>query len=91
MTAATATAPLLGNMKFKRGDADKASFVTVLDEEGDLRILAKSLSQSKFADTVQPTRGVAVELRPRTFMETAAHFQSVTTPVTWSTDEYDID
>jgi hypothetical protein len=91
MTAATATAPLLGNMKFSRGNADKASFVTVLDEERDVHIPAKSLSQSIFSDPVQPVRGVVVELRPRTFTETAAHFKSVTTPVTWPTDEYDID
>lgn len=91
MTAATATAPWLGNMKFSRGDADRASFVTVLDEERDMRILAKSLSQPIFAEPVQPSRGVVVELRPRTFTETAAHFQSVTTPVPLYTDENDID
>jgi hypothetical protein len=91
MTAATATAPLLGNMKFSRDNAEKASFVAVLDEERDEHILAKSLAQSIFTDSAQPVRGVVVELRPRTFTETAAHFKTVTTPVTWPTDEYDID
>jgi hypothetical protein len=88
MTAATATAPLLGSMKFDRDDADSASFVTTLDEERDVRILAKSRI---FAVPAQPARCVVVELRPRTFTEIAAHFQSVTTPVTWPTDEPDID
>jgi hypothetical protein len=78
-------------MKFNCGDADKASFVTVLDEERDVHILAKTLSQSINADPVQPVRGVVVELRPRTFKETAAHFKSASTPVTWPADEFDVD
>jgi hypothetical protein len=91
MTAATATAPLLGNMKFTRDNADRASYVVVWDEERDKRILAVSLAECMTAVPDQVTRGVVVELRPRTFTETAAHFQRVATPITWSTDEYDID
>jgi hypothetical protein len=90
MSAAVA-APLLGSMNFTKDDADRASFVTVLDEERDVRILAKTLSQFIFEAPSQPIRGVVVELRPRTFTETAAHFLSVTTPVTWPTDQPDID
>jgi hypothetical protein len=89
--SAVAAAPLLGSVKFTRDNADRASFVAVLDEAQDVRILAKSLAQIVIAAPTQTTRGVVVELRPRTFTETAAHFVSVTKAVAWSTDEHDID
>ncbi len=37
------------------------------------------------------TRGVIVELKPRNFTETAAHFLSISKPVEWPVDEPDID
>ena len=89
--SAAAAAPLLGSLKFTRDNADRASFVAVLDEARDVRILAKSLAQVVVVASAQPTRGVVVELRPRNFTETAAHFVSVTKAVAWPTDENDID
>jgi len=90
MSAAVA-APSLGSMKFTRDNADRASFVAVLDEERDKCILAASLSKCMVVVPAQPARSVVVELRPRKFTETAEHFLSVTIPVVWPTDEYDID
>lgn len=89
--SAAAAAPLLGSVKFTRDNADRASFVAVLDEERDKRILAISIAKVMVAVPAQSGRGIVVELRPRNFTETAAHFQSVTTLITWSTDEYDVD
>ena len=34
--------------------------------------------------------GLVTELKPRNFMETAAHFRRVTTPVEWPSDDPDI-
>jgi|HubBroStandDraft_1064217.scaffolds.fasta_scaffold1599964_2 hypothetical protein len=86
----TATAQILGNLTFERDDADKASFVTVLDEERDQLILAKAVARISAANA-RTARPVVVELKPRNFAETAAHFLSVVTPVEWPIDEHDID
>jgi len=36
-------------------------------------------------------RGIVVELKPRTFTETANHFRAVATRIDWPLDEADVD
>jgi len=41
--------------------------------------------------TSSQRRGIVVELRPRTFTETAAHFGAVAKKIDWPLDEPDVD
>ncbi len=54
-----------------------------------------SCDERVFAVEVSPVRGqhrgIVVELRPRTFTETANHFRLVTKAVDWPQDSPDID
>jgi hypothetical protein len=46
---------------------------------------------SRFMVSKPPREAVIVQLTPRNFSETAVHFQRVTTPFAWPTDEHDVD
>lgn len=88
-----APAPLRGNLSLSE-DVDIASWAAVLDIRSvDERILAAEPTvQLKLIFGPSRFRGTVVELRPRTFRETANHFLQVATPVVWPpNDEADID
>ena len=87
MSAATA---VLGNLRFVRDNADRASFVvTVPDPACYERMIA--LQIARVMEAVPPHRGVVVELQPRDFQQSAAHFLRVATPIAWPVDDHDID
>ena len=81
---------VLGSVRFARGSATRASTCVTWDAERERRIVAKAVACVAEA-APRPVRGVVVELKPRTFTETAAHFLSVAQPVDWPLDEADID
>jgi hypothetical protein len=86
MSAARAVA-VLGDVKVKfEGSTTRASYDGVL--ERDERVIAPAIPG--VTATVQ-RRGIVVELKPRTFNETAAHFASIAKSVDWPLDEPDID
>jgi len=81
---------VLGSVKFLREDANTAAVcVPVPDEKLGQRMLAQMVS--RFMVTKPPREAVIVQLTPRNFSETAVHFQRVTTPFAWPTDEHDVD
>jgi hypothetical protein len=41
--------------------------------------------------TSSQRRGIVIELKPRTFTETAGHFGTVTRKINWPLDEPDVD
>jgi len=89
MSAATA---VLGNLRFVRDNADRASFVvTVPDAACYERMVALQIARVMEAVPPRPYRGVVVELQPRDFQQSAAHFLRVATPIAWPVDDHDID
>jgi hypothetical protein len=60
---------------------------------GHLKIADNAISASYevHVDVPRVNRGIVVQLRPRNFAETAAHFVRVTTAVKWPSTEHDID
>jgi hypothetical protein len=91
MTAAPAALP--GNLSLSE-DANVASWTAVLDVRSmdECILTAEPTVQLKLIFGPSRFRGTVVELRPRTFRETANHFLQVATPVVWPpNDEADID
>jgi hypothetical protein len=87
MSSATA---VLGSVRFA-GSSTRASNEVTWDAEKERRIVARVVACVAPEIAPHPRRGIVVELKPRTFVETASHFQSVTKPAEWPTDEADID
>ena len=77
---------MLGSLKIA-DNAVSASYECVLDAEHEQQIAGRAVAQVVHTPR---NRGIVVELKPRTFAETAAHFVQVTTPVGWPS-ENDID
>jgi hypothetical protein len=89
MSAAVA---VLGNMRFVRDSADSASYVAVvLDAESYERMVALQVARVMEAVPAHAHRAVVVELQPRSFQQTAAHFLRVATPSEWPADDHDVD
>lgn len=82
---------VLGSVRFARGSSTRASNNVTWDPERERRIVAKAVACVAPEIAPRPVRGIVVELKPRNFTETAAHFLSIAKPVEWSTDEADID
>jgi hypothetical protein len=82
---------VLGNIRFATATVTKASSGWSYDVAFERRIVETSVAAVASA-TPRASRGVVVELKPRTFSETAAHFLSIAQPVEWPVDdEADID
>jgi hypothetical protein len=89
MSAATA---VLGSIRFVRDNADSASFDTVVNDTSIYeRMLALQIARVMEAVPAHPHRGVVVELQPKNFQQTAAHFLRVATPAERPTDDHDVD
>lgn len=82
---------VLGSIRFVRGSSTSASNCVTWDAERDRRMVAKAVADLAPEITSRPVRGIVVELKPRNFTETAAHFLSIAKRVEWPTDEADID
>jgi len=82
---------VLGSIRFARGSSTRASNCVTWDAEGDRRAVAKAVACVAPEIAPRSVRGIVVELKPRNFTETAAHFLSIAKPVEWPTDEPDID
>jgi hypothetical protein len=87
MSSATA---VLGSVRFTRSSTRASNEVT-WDAEMERRTVARAVACVAPEIAAHPRRGIVVELKPRTFAETASHFQSVARPVAWPHDEADID
>ena len=87
MSSATAA---WGNIRVVRSSTSASNEVT-WDTEKERRMVAKVVACVAPEIAAHPRRGVVVELKPRTFTETASHFQSVAKRVAWPNDEADID
>lgn len=84
------SAAVLGSIRFERGKSTRASNAVTWDAEREHHMVARAVA-CVAADMVRPLRGVVVELKPRNFTETAAHFLSIARPIDWPSDEADID
>jgi hypothetical protein len=73
------------------GSANRASFEALLYTELDERIVAQEVTLVGEFLQYRPNRRVVLELTPRHFTQTAAHFLSIATPVDWPLDEPDVD
>ncbi len=73
------------------GSANRASFEALFYAEPDERIVAPEVTLVGEFLQYRPGRRVVLELAPRLFTQTAAHFQSIAIPVDWPLDEPDID
>lgn len=82
---------VLGSVRFARGSSTRASNDVTWDAERERRMMAKAVACVAPEFAPRATRGVIVELKPRNFAETAAHFLSIAKPVEWPADEADID
>jgi hypothetical protein len=87
----SSAAAVLGNVRFVRGSSTCASHEVTWDTERERRTVARVVACVAPEITPRPVRGVIVELKPRNFAETAAHFLSIAKPVEWPIDEADID
>jgi hypothetical protein len=87
----SSAAAVLGNIRFVRGSSTRASNAVSWDAEREHHMVAKAVACVATDIAPRPARGVVVELRPRNFTETAAHFLSIAKPVQWPIDEPDID
>jgi hypothetical protein len=84
----SAPARALGSLRIA-DNAVSASYEGVLDADRESQIVERAVA--KVVDVVRPDRGIVVELKPRTFTETATHFVRATAPVEWPSEEHDID
>jgi hypothetical protein len=85
------SAAVLGKMNFACDNVVSASSEAVLTER-DERVVAHAISGVVVEVTSRSDdRRAVVELTPRHFEQTAAHFLRVATPFKWPTDEADID
>ncbi|MGB6596194.1 MAG: hypothetical protein WBE70_03640 [Candidatus Acidiferrum sp.] len=87
MSSATAT---WGNILIVRSSTSASNEVT-WDTEKERRMVAKVVACVVPEIAAHTRRGVVVELKPRTFTETASHFLNIAKPVAWPHDEADID
>jgi hypothetical protein len=87
MSSATA---VLGSVRFA-GGSTRASNEVTWDAEKERRMVARVVACVAPEIAPHSRRGIVVELKPRTFAQTASHFQSVAKPVAWPNDEADID
>jgi len=72
-------------------DANSASCVSVVSDARYERFAALAIARAMEAVPACAYRGVVVELQPRDFRQTAAHFLRIATPVAWPTDGHDVD
>jgi len=86
----SSAAAVLGSVRFARSSTCASNEVT-WDAEKERRMVARVVACVAPEIAAHPRRGVVVELKPRSFTETASHFQSVAKPVAWPHDEADID
>jgi hypothetical protein len=88
----SAAQPVLGNLRVARGCSTRASSRLICDESRELRMVAREVAAVAPDFAPRADRGIVVELKPRTFTETAAHFLKITKPVHWPVDNQpDID
>lgn len=88
----SAAAAVLGRMRFIRNNADSASFVVVMPDPACYeRFVALEVARVMEAVPTHAHRGVVVELQPRDFQQTAAHFLRVATQVEWPAEDHDVD
>ncbi len=87
----SAAAAVLGRVKFIRDNTVSVSCVTVIPDAARYKCFALEIAHAMEAVPAHAHRGIVVELQPRDFQQTAAHFLRVATPVAWLTDEHDVD